>query len=106
MKAQYENHYLTDRDVANYARQSFAKLADNFTEEQNNNLIRFLARGMATGDWNNLIQNQLPSLYAKGTEERQALAVYLRKIPEHWVPFGHPHITLRMQAPIPIKVQC
>lgn len=34
------------------------------------------------------------------------LAVYLRNIPEHWVPFGHPHITLRMQAPIPIRVQC
>lgn len=51
MKAVYENHYLTDTDVANYARQSFAKLADNFTPEQNANLIRFLARGMASGDW-------------------------------------------------------
>lgn len=106
MKAIYENHYLTDRDVANYARQSFAKLADEFTEAQNNNLVRFLARGMASGDWEKLINTELPCLYAKGKEERQALATYLRKIPEHWVPFGHPHITMRMSAPIPIRVQC
>lgn len=103
MQALYLNHYLTDTDVANYARQSFAKLAENFTDEQNANLIKFLARGMATKDWDSLIDaiginNSL--------EERKALATYLRNIPEHWVPFGHPHITLRMNAPVPIRVQC
>lgn len=103
MKAIYENHYLTDRDVANYARQSFAKLADNFTEEQNNKLIQFLARGMASGDWETLVGEVEGPLTPEKAKE---LAVYLRKIPEHWVPFGHPHITLRMQAPIPIRVQC
>jgi thymidylate synthase (FAD) len=103
LKAQYENHYLTDRDVANYARQSFATLADNFTEAQNNKLIQFLARGMQSGDWEGLIQKMI----RVGSEcLAKDLAVYLRKIPEHWVPFGHPHITLRMSAPIPIRVQC
>lgn len=118
MKAIYENHYLSDRDVANFARQSFAKLAESFTEAQNNKLIQFLARGMTSGDWEKLIKNllQLGVEYtnAEGTEyaERQIeakahdLATYLRSIPEHWVPFGHPQITLRMQAPIPIRVQC
>jgi thymidylate synthase (FAD) len=103
VKATYENHYLTDRDVANYARQSFAKLADSFSEAQNNNLIRFLARGMASGDWERLLDQMDAPLTPTG---RKDLAVYLRKIPEHWVPFGHPHITLRMNAPIPIRVQC
>lgn len=104
MKAQYLNHYLTDNDVANTARQSFGKLAENFSNEQNDNLIRFLARGMQSGDWENLIENMaVRSLTREGAQE---LATYLRKIPEHWVPFGHPHITLRMQAPIPIRVQC
>ena len=106
MKATYENHYLTDRDVANYARHSFAKLADNFTEEQNNNLIRFLARGMTSGDWENLIEQ---FIVAGGDVDKEALvdlAVYCRKIPEHWIPFGHPHITLRMEAPVPIRTQC
>jgi len=103
MKAQYLNHYLTDRDVANFARQSFATLADNFTEAQNNNLVRFLARGMASGDWEKLINDMI---FVTNKEHAQYLAGYLRKIPEHWVPFGHPHISLRMQAPIPIRVQC
>lgn len=104
MKATYLAHYLTDRDVANFARQSFANVADSFTESQNNNLIKFLARGMASGDWEKLLQE----LGAEGMsiEDVKAQAVYLRKIPEHWVPFSHPSISLRMQAPIPIRVQC
>lgn len=117
MKALYENHYLTDRDVANFARQSFAGLADSFTEAQNNNLIRFLARGMASGDWEKLIQTMLDkgkvdygapagsAMEALNHRSAEHLAVYMRKIACHWVPFGHPQITLRMQAPIPIRVQ-
>ena len=118
MKAQYENHYLTDHDVANFARQSFDKLADQFTPEQNHNLIRFLARGMASGDWEALIDEMLSlgkvdyaapagsPMESENREKAKELARYLRKIPEHWVPFGHPHITLRMEAPVPIARQC
>lgn len=102
MKAEYENHYLTDRDVANYARQSFAKLADQYSDEQNHGLVRFLARGMKTDDWETLIDQMLD---LPDREAARELASYLRKIPEHWVPFGHPHITLRMQAPVPIARQ-
>lgn len=105
MKATYENHYLTDRDIANFARQSFAKLADNFTEAQNNQLIKFLARGMASPDWQKLVDKIADERGDMSTQEAHDLAVYMRKIPEHWVPFGHPQITLRMQAPIPIRVQ-
>lgn len=118
MKATYLNHYLSDTDVANFARQSFAKLAENFTKEQNDSLIRFLARGMASDKWEALIRDmlQMGVNYARCEDEEDEeraiekmakdLAVYMRNIPEHWVPFGHPHITLRMQAPIPIRVQC
>lgn len=105
MKASYLNHYLTDRDVANYARQSFAQLADNFTEAQNSNLIRFLARGMASGDWEALLE-RMCVIDRHTPDEARELATYLRKIPEHFVPFTHPHITLRMAAPVPIRVQC
>ena len=103
MRAVYENHYLTDRDVANFARQSFASLADKFTEAQNNNLVRFLARGMASGDWDTIIKSMAN---LDNDADRKELATYLRSIPCHWVPFGHPQITLRMSAPIPIRVQC
>lgn len=103
MKAQYLNHYLTDADVANFARHSFADVADNFSKEQNDNLVRFLARGMKSGDWDSLLQNMF---MAKSKEEVAAMAGYIRKIPCHWVPFGHPHISLRMSAPVPIRTQC
>lgn len=117
MKVEYENHYLSDKDVANFARQSFGKLAANFTDEQNDNLIRFLARGMASGDWESLVDKMLELgavgylAHDKGipdTETRKQakeLATYLRSIPEHWVPFGHPQISLRMQVPVPIARQ-
>lgn len=104
MKAEYLAHYLTDQDVANFARQSFAKLAENYTPEQNNKLVQFLARGMQSGDWEGLIQGIQTGSMSK--KEAHALAVYLRSIPEHWIPFGHPHISLRMQAPVPIRTQC
>jgi thymidylate synthase (FAD) len=58
---------------------------------------------MASKDWDKLMW-QLLSIGSK--DDAEALAVHLRNIPEHWVPFGHPQITLRMQAPIPIRVQC
>lgn len=103
MKAVYENHYLTDTDVANFARHSFADLAKNFTVDQNDNLVRFLARGMKTGDWEGLLNKMLR---LESREQANELAHYLRQIPCHWVPFGHPHITLRMQAPVPIRTQC
>lgn len=105
MKAEYIAHYLSDRDVANFARQSFAKLAENFTEEQNNKLIQFLARGMQSGDWESLLK-KIGAPYGLTQKQLHEMAVYLRKIPEHWVPFGHPHISLRMSSPVPIRVQC
>lgn len=103
MKAVYENHYLTDADVANFARHSFADLAANFSVEQNDNLVRFLARGVKTSDWNGLL-NEMVQL--ETVEQAEVMANYLRKIPCHWVPFGHPHISIRMQAPVPIRTQC
>lgn len=106
MKAELVSHYLTDTDVACFARQSFGKLASNFSDAENANLIRFLARGMASSDWDLLIKSSMPQTYLQGPEEAHQLAVYLRSIPEHWVPFGHPHISLRVTAPIPIRVQC
>lgn len=105
MKAEYISHYLTDNDIANFARQSFAKDGAQFTEEQNANLIKYLARGMTSGDWLSKITDicEMPML---DQDRAHDLAVHLRSIPTHWVPFGHPQITLRMTAPIPIRVQC
>lgn len=102
MKATLESNYLTDNDVANFARQSFGKLAENFSDDQNAKLIRFLARGMSTGDWQSLIDNVLNCVSRRDAHE---LLVYTRSIPEHWAPFGHPAISFRLSAPIPIARQ-
>jgi thymidylate synthase (FAD) len=102
MHVEYINHYLSDKDVANFARQSFAKLAEEFSETANNNLVKFLARGMASGDWEKLLVSMTN---CTSMEKAKELASYLRQIPEHWVPFGHPHISLRMKAPVPIARQ-
>ena len=104
MQALLLNHYLTDTDIANFARQSFADLAANYTQAQNDNLVRYLARGVPGKEWDILVEKIMNGVADKS--EAHQLAVYLRSIPEHWVPFGHPHITIRMRAPIPIKVQC
>lgn len=103
MKAEYVSHYLSDKDIANFARQSFAQLADQYSAERNAQLIQFLARGMTSKDWGSFMEkfNEV-----EDPQDAHKLAVYARSIPEHWVPFGHPQITLRMQAPISIRVQC
>lgn len=64
------DHMGSDDAVVNAARVSFDKVASMFTPEQNERLIRFLARH------------------------------------QHWTPFGHCTIKLRMEAPIPIRTQC
>lgn len=58
-----------DSRVVQAARVSFSKEAENYTDEQNEKLIKYLAKN------------------------------------NHWTPFGHPHITLRCSAPIPIRTQ-
>ena len=75
MKAEYVSHMGDDLFVANTARVSFAKESKEFTTIA-----------------------QLP----KGSDE--AIINYLAKA-NHWSPFSHPQITLRMKAPVPIRTQ-
>lgn len=100
----YESHYLSDFDIANIARNSFARQAREFSEQENKNLIQFLARGIQKQEWEDLI-----GLVTNGTEDREVarrVLTKVRNIPEHWVPFGHPQITLNVRAPVSIRVQC
>lgn len=56
--------------IVDVARVSLAKQADQFTEEENEKLIRYLAKH------------------------------------KHISPFHHPTLSLRMEAPVPIRTQC
>lgn len=76
MKVEYINHMGDDLLVANVARVSFSKESKEFTYRADKD---------------------------KGSDE--GLIQYLAKH-DHWTPFGHPAITLRMKAPVPIRTQC
>lgn len=103
MYAYYKDHMGSDHGIADAARVSFDKLAENFTAEQNDGLIRFLARGMRTEDWTNLCYKLCGITDVVSAEK---LINYVKRIPEHFVPFTHTAVTLRMSSPVPIRTQC
>lgn len=76
MKAEYISHMGDDLFIANVARVSFDKVSDEFT----------------------YITDKM-----KGSDE--GIINYLAKH-QHWTPFAHPQISLRMKAPVPIRTQC
>lgn len=76
MRAEYIDHMGNDLTVANTARVSFNKVSNEFTYREDK---------------------------PKGSDE--GLIEYLASH-NHWTPFGHPQIQLRMAAPVPIRTQC
>ena len=72
------------------------------------NLIRFLATGFRAQEWDDFL-NEIIGLVTAANESFGKLDVkaeltkklheYKRKA-QHWAPFGHPHLTLRMRLPI------
>lgn len=64
------------------------------------NLIRFLALGYRASEWEGLIEQFFD---AAKREDRLAISDMLRihkNKPQHWAPFGHPHLQIRMTLPI------
>ena len=76
MKAEYIDHMGDDLAVVNAARVSFDKASE----------------------WGSSCNHWPPTLKAK-------LIDYLARH-NHWTPFAHTAITLRMQAPLPVRTQC
>lgn len=87
MKAVYEDHMGSDLSVVRAAKVSFANDGDATV---------FITAAMA----------EIMSV-EQGVKVRshEALINYLASH-DHWTPFGHPQITLRMEAPVPIRTQC
>ncbi len=85
MKAEYIDHCGTDLSVVNAARVSFAKESEWELKEIGG------------------LKNQ-PDVYGL-CEKDERLIRYLAKH-NHWSPFAHTAITLRMSAPVPIRTQC
>jgi thymidylate synthase (FAD) len=89
MKAEYVDHMGTDLSVVNAARVSF----DKVSEWEWVDCGKGPCAPGCTHYWKKL----------RSTDEK--LISYLAKH-NHWTPFAHTAITLRMTAPVPIRTQC
>lgn len=110
ISAEYIEHMGSDLSVVNAARQSFAKLKDKF-DDKDASLIDFLATGMRTKEWDEFLydigndgQDYIEWMDTDKEAEmkeklKQRLLKYKRQA-QHWAPFGHPHISIRMRLPI------
>lgn len=82
MRVEYIDHMGSDLSVVNAARVSFDKVSDWVYEND---------------EWDGPLW--------KLSEADAKLITYLAKH-DHWTPFAHTSISLRMQAPVPIRTQC
>lgn len=87
MHALYVDHMGTDLSVVKAAKVSFANDID---------VTEFLTREKA---------HSLSVRSGERVRSHEALIEYLASH-EHWTPFAHTSITLRMEAPVPIRTQC
>lgn len=104
MHSLYVDHMGNDASIVNAARISMDKLASMYTPQQNNQLIKFLALGMSSKDFEKDIQSILTGQLSY-EEVKDILFEYKNKA-THWTPFAHTAVTLRMKAPVPIRTQC
>lgn len=92
-----------DHSIIQAARMSFATLDKDYDHTKVKSLINYLARGMQSSDWQELVDT-----LSEGTECKVAANNLLRKIRHasiHWTPFAHTTIKILCKAPVPIRTQ-
>lgn len=92
----YLDHMGGDLTVVNAARASFDKTSASLTPADRN-LIRFLALGFRTAEWDALADQFLS---AEERSDVQTLLRHYKAKAQHWAPFAHPQVQLRITAPI------
>jgi thymidylate synthase (FAD) len=121
--AEYLDHMGSDLTVVNAARASFDKESDwvvgpvviepdpqdpearvwrepKSLKPADANLIRFLATGFRTAEWAEFLhQVRQVSLFGTGDELTALLRGYKRKA-QHWAPFAHCQVQIRVRMPI------
>lgn len=95
MKAELIDHMGSDLSVVNAARVSFDKVSEWEEGTYGDHHIEEWGTGRHDGE----------IFYWKLAEADAKLIRYLAKH-DHWTPFAHTSISLRMQAPVPIRTQC
>lgn len=115
---EYLDHMGTDLTVVNAARTSFGKESDWDMREVtppgdvpmtvlqkslkpgDANLIRFLATGYRTGEWNDLLAD-LDDAFTDGEQPTiEGILWEFKNKAQHWAPFAHPHVSMRIHVPI------
>lgn len=107
----YVDHMGSDLSVVNAARQSFDKQKTEYEPLKDDGLISYLATGKRTKEWDDFLAEILDfgashhcALRAGRQDEikdalKQRLIAYKREA-QHFAPFAHPHVTLRLRMPI------
>lgn len=119
--AEYKDHMGSDLTVVNAARTSFGKESDwatnadgtyagptNRLRPEDAGLIRYLATGYRTKEWAEFLKEIKETVHYLNLDHDMAacdakltalLHAYKRRA-QHWAPFGHPHLQIRMTLPI------
>lgn len=69
-------------------------------KEADANLIRFLATGFRTKDWESFLDKVIDRARHGSRDELTKLLHDYKRKPQHWAPFGHPHVHIRIAMPI------
>jgi thymidylate synthase (FAD) len=92
----------SDKQVVNAARASFGEESRGPITEADVSLLNYLARGFAQKEWDELA-NQV--LWSTTNEEVQELLWKVKAASTHFAPFAHPHLSIRVEAPLAIASQ-
>lgn len=102
----YVEHMGSDLSVVNAARQSFDKQKTVYEPAKDDGLIHYLATGKRTKEWDEFLTEitRLSHSLVVGREGakdalKDRLIAYKREA-QHFAPFAHPHVTLRLRMPI------
>lgn len=93
------SHHGDDLLVVNAARASFGKSKSKL-DDKDYGLINYLAMGYRSSEWDEM-REDICTLSKEGSIYALNLALrgHARR-PQHWLPFAHPHITLRITVPV------
>ena len=115
MKVTYKGHMGSDLEVVNAARVSFSGESEWYAEygdtqvlkDKDKHLIKFLARGCTTKDWEGIVEEvlncgELESYdCVKAKKDVLYLLNHVKRMPSHWVPFANGgHIKLHFKVPL------
>jgi thymidylate synthase (FAD) len=103
MKAEYIDHMGSDLSVVNAARVSFDKASDWV---QTNEAGQEVRAGFDREGFPDMYDDQGLELSEPHLSKADQRLISFLARHNHWTPFAHTAITLRMTAPVPVRTQC